>query len=468
MTAVPALGEPLAQSGRESVATSRMPRQGGSRRGLTLLIFIGPAALLLGVIVGYPVVATFVTSFQDAQGNGYVGLDNYRTMFGTARILTAIRNNAIWVIVFPFLVTFIGLVFAVLTERIRWATAFKTLVFAPMAISLFASGVIWRIVYDAHPERGVINAGVGTLVDTFRPAGVYAGAAIRPATGLTPTGDTFVTAGAVGPGGTLLMGITGINVSSIPANAQAAHQPEGASGAITGLVWRDFSPSHTPHTGQVYSDEKGLPGMKVILVAQDGSSSGSTTTQPDGSFRFDNVAAGQYRAQIDQASFRSGFQGVDWLGDQSLTPTGGLGETGQALFSVPLSVVAEIVAMLWVWSGFAMVIIGAGLAALNREVLEASRMDGATEWQTFRHVTLPLLRPVLIVVLVTMIINVLKIFDIVLALVPDRPQASNVIALVMWQVGFTQFNRGLASAIAVFLFLLVIPVMLVNVRRIRG
>jgi ABC-type sugar transport system permease subunit len=133
-------------------------------------------------------------------------------------------------------------------------------------------------------------------------------------------------------------------------------------------------------------------------------------------------------------------------------------------------VIAEIVAMLWIWSGFSMVVIGAGLAALNREVLEAARIDGASEWQIFRQITLPLLTPVLIVVIITMIINVLKIFDIILAIAPDSSQqASNVIALEMWRVGFTGTGDfGLSSAVAVILFILVVPVMLFNVRRIRG
>lgn len=115
-----------------------------------------------------------------------------------------------------------------------------------------------------------------------------------------------------------------------------------------------------------------------------------------------------------------------------------------------------------------MVIIGAGLAALNREVLEAARMDGASELQTFRYVTFPLLRPVLIVVFITMIINVLKIFDIILSLVPESSQQqTNVIALEMFRRAFQSRQTGLASAIAVFLFLLVIPVIAINVRRIR-
>jgi alpha-glucoside transport system permease protein len=233
-------------------------------------------------------------------------------------------------------------------------------------------------------------------------------------------------------------------------------------------VWRDFSPGG--HIGVVDPGELGLPGMRVTLQAADGSSAGHTTTDEAGNFRFDGVAQGTYHAVVDASNFKPGFQGVNWLGTQSLTPTGGLGETGQALLSIPLIDIAEIIAMLWIWSGFAMVVIGAGLAALNREVLEAARMDGATEWQTFRHVTLPLLMPVLIVVFITMVINVLKIFDIVLAISPESslPQ-SDVIALKMWEVGFSGAgDHGLSSALAVFLFVLVIPVLVINVRRIRG
>jgi alpha-glucoside transport system permease protein len=115
-----------------------------------------------------------------------------------------------------------------------------------------------------------------------------------------------------------------------------------------------------------------------------------------------------------------------------------------------------------------MVVIGAGLAALPRDVLEAARTDGASEWQTFRRVTVPLLAPVLSVVFITMIINVLKVFDIVLALAPESTQQNaNVIALAMWRTAFPENNFGLGSAIAVFLFLLVIPVLALNIRRFR-
>ncbi len=126
-------------------------------------------------------------------------------------------------------------------------------------------------------------------------------------------------------------------------------------------------------------------------------------------------------------------------------------------------------AYIWIWAGFAMVVIAAGLAAISRETLEAARTDGATEWQVFRRVTVPQLWPVLTVVFITMLINVLKVFDIVIALAPGSVQDdANVIALDMWRTSFGGISDfGYGSAIAVFLFLLVIPILLLNIRTFR-
>ena len=150
------------------------------------------------------------------------------------------------------------------------------------------------------------------------------------------------------------------------------------------------------------------------------------------------------------ATFRKPWGGFAWLGTKLITPS-------------------LLIAYIWIWAGFAMVVIGAGLAAMPRDVLEAARTDGAGEWQVFRRVTVPLLAPVLSVVFITMVINVLKVFDIVLAVAPASVQDdANVIALAMWRTSFSGTNDfGLGSAIAVFLFLLVIPVLALNVRRFR-
>jgi alpha-glucoside transport system permease protein len=174
------------------------------------------------------------------------------------------------------------------------------------------------------------------------------------------------------------------------------------------------------------------------------------TSGPDGSFDFTKVPAGSYHAEVGSGTFAKPFGGYSWLGPSLITPS-------------------LLIAYIWIWAGFAMVVIGAGLAAMPRDVLEAARTDGGTEWQVFRRVTVPLLAPVLSVVFITMIINVLKVFDIVLALAPESTQSNaNVIALAMWRTAFGGVNDfGTGSAIAVFLFLLVIPVLALNVSRFK-
>ena len=124
------------------------------------IIFLGPTLVLLGVWVVYPTIRTIIRSFYDRDGDEFIGLDNYETLFTDDTLVTAIKNNFLWLLIVPAFVTAIGLVFAVLLERIRFSVAFKVVVFMPMAISLFAAGVIWRLMYEKDPSQGTINAGI--------------------------------------------------------------------------------------------------------------------------------------------------------------------------------------------------------------------------------------------------------------------------------------------------------------------
>jgi len=421
------------------------------QRGRYLVVagFLLPAAVLLGVWVVYPTLVTVYRSLFDRSGSSFVGLANYRALFTTDFLLTAIKNNAIWVLVVPAFVTAIGLVFAVLTERISWAVAFKTAVFMPMAISLFAAGVIWRLVDQKDPDLGAANAAIRVVRDAVSPPGVLASAAPSTATLTGSPATGLVLTEAVRPGSVARLGLTGIPPSDVPKGATTATEPAPVDGGIAGVVWRDFKPGGgTP--GKVEPGEMGLPGVKVELRDAGGKVVESATSGRSGEFSFAKVSAGDYRLAISKATFAQPFGGVSWLGTKLITP-------------------AIILAYIWVWAGFAMVVIGAGLAAIPRDVLEAARTDGASEWQVFRRVTVPLLAPVLSVVFITMVINVLKVFDIVLAVAPGSSQsAANVIALAQWRTSFGGVNDfGLGSAIAVFLFLLVIPVLVLNVRRFK-
>jgi alpha-glucoside transport system permease protein len=398
----------------------------------------------------YPTIYTILRSFFGPSGylGSWVGIHNYRTLFTTSTLVTAIKNNAIWVAVVPAFVTAIGLIFAVLTERVRWAVAFKTVVFLPMAISAFATGVTWRFMYQQDPSQGAINALSRTVKDAFSPAGVLP-SALPSTTTLQPHGGGLLLKTPLHPGGVALLGLTGINPQDMPKGSAQAVTPATKSSDIVGTVWRDFKPGGGK-AGVVEKGELGIPGVTVELKDSSGKTVQSTKTDAHGEFDFTNVAAGTYNAGIGAQTFAKPFGGYSWLGPSLITP-------------------ALLIAYIWIWAGFAMVVIAAGLAAMPREVLEAARTDGATEFQVFRRVTVPLLAPVLSVVFITMIINVLKVFDIVIALAPDSVQANaNVIALAMWRTAFSgTFDFGTGSAIAVFLFLLVIPVLALNIRRFR-
>lgn len=127
---------------------------------------------------------------------------------------------------------------------------------------------------------------------------------------------------------------------------------------------------------------------------------------------------------------------------------------------------ALIAAAVWMWTGFSMIVISAGLKAIPREILEAARVEGAGEWQLFWHIIQPMLRPILIVVTLSLTINTLKIFDLIYVMTFGNHD-TDVIANRMFKEMFLFANFGRASAIAVILLLCVIPVMVMNIRRFR-
>ncbi len=126
-----------------------------------------------------------------------------------------------------------------------------------------------------------------------------------------------------------------------------------------------------------------------------------------------------------------------------------------------------ILVMTWMWTGFCMVIISAALKGISVELMEAARVDGATEWQVFRRIVFPLLLPTIAVVATTVVITALKAFDIVYVMTGGNFD-TQVMAQSMIQEMFTNGNFGRASAVAVILLLTVIPVMALNIRRFQA
>ncbi|HYS34740.1 MAG TPA: ABC transporter permease subunit [Pseudonocardiaceae bacterium] len=443
-------GLPVGEGEATPRARHRRGKDGRSGNAKWLVVlYLGPAVLLLAVFIGYPVVYSIVRSLFDRSGSSFVGFHNYVSVFTDPNTRIALRNNLIWVLVAPAFVTGLGLIFAVLTERIRWAVAFRLVLFMPMAISLFASGIIFRLVYQEDPGLGLANAVTVSVHDIFAAPSQYPGVLPRPADGTTSTSDGFTTVRTFGPGDVLNLPMVGMTPNKLPAQAVPATPVHATQGQLSGVVWLDIALGSKINT--LGHGKKGMPGITVQAI-RNGTVTATAITADDGTFAFPDLAPGSYQIRMPASNFAQPFRGLTWLGSTLVTPV-------------------IISAWVWITTGFAMTFIAAGLAAIPRDALEAARVDGATEWQVFRRVTVPLLGPVLLVVLVTLIINVLKVFDLVFVIPPGSTQAdANVLALQMWQVAFgpgSGGDLGEGSAIGVLLFLVVMPAMLFNIRRFR-
>ncbi|MGH9264808.1 MAG: carbohydrate ABC transporter permease [Acidimicrobiales bacterium] len=289
----------------------RLPRH--YREGVRPYVFVGPALVILSVFLVYPVINTILISFQDAQSQDLVGLDNYRFVFTDDSMLRAIRNTVGWIVLVPLVAVTIGLVFATLADRLRRGEAVaKSLIFLPMAISFVGAAVVWRFIYSFRPE------GFGTNIGLLN--------AVKQGLGQDP---------------------------------------------------------------------------------------------------------------------------VPWLQQR------------------PWNNFLLMVIMVWMQTGFAMIVLSAAIKAIPDEIVEAARIDGASEWRVFRHITIPTIFPTVVVVTTYMVINALKVFDIVFVMGNAEANGTEVIAERMIRWFFIGDHNGRGAAIAVVLFLAVIPVMIWNVRRFR-
>lgn len=458
MTQAGGAGTAAAQrAGAAPAAAPRRPRRHqraapGEKRWIAA-IFLGPAAVLLAVIVVYPLAYTVIRSFLKdgpaGSAGGFAGFGNYSDLLTSAESFRALRNNIIWVAIVPALIAVLGLFFAVLSERIRWSAAFKIVLFMPMAISFLASGVTWALIYVDQPSQGLGNAVVTGVHDIFRPSTGFPN--VHPADDAILSGskqDGYVSVAAFPVGEPAMIPLVGLDLQNPPGDARQAAAPSGGDG-LSGVVWNDFMLGGGGEQKAIDRGEVGIPGLRVEAI-RGGKVVDSTTTAGDGSFRFDSLTSGEYQLKLPASNFREPFAGIAWLGRSWITP-------------------AIILAYLWIYAGFAMVLLAAGMSAIPRDALEAARMDGATEWQVFRRVTVPLLMPVLLVVFVTMVINVLKIFDLVFVIQQSAGANAKYANVLSTQLYADYGNQlyGAASAVGVVLVLLVIPAMIFQVRQFR-
>jgi len=148
---------------------------------------------------------------------------------------------------------------------------------------------------------------------------------------------------------------------------------------------------------------------------------------------------------------------INWTGDQSLV-----------LMGIPVALIAVIVAYLWQDLGYNLVIFIAALQSIPESLREAARIDGASDWQVFWHVTLPLLRPTILLAAMLTMISSFQVFDIIQVLTNGGPnEQTRVMTIDIYNNAFRFQNMGWASAVSVVLFLLVLVISLVQNRLLK-
>ena len=283
-----------------------LPRKWRSR--VIPWIYLSPALLVLTGYLVIPTIYTIYLSFFDARSENFVAFKNYTFAFTNKLMLVAFKNNLLWLILVTGISVSLGLILAVLMDRVRYEPITKSLIFLPMAISFVGASVIWKFIY--------------------------------------------------------------------------AYRPEG-------------------------SEQIGL--LNAILVGL-------------------------------------GFEPVGWLVEKSVNNF------------------ALIAIMIWLQTGFALVILSAAVKGIPQEIIEAAKIDGANELQIFWKIIIPMISSTILVVATTIIILVLKVFDIVFVMTAGN-QGTEVIASIMIKQMFNYRNFGRGSAIAVVLLLAIIPVIISNIRR---
>ena len=284
---------------------------GRFERPIALVVLLGPAILLLVVGLVIPAVRTIYLGFHNAAGTTNIGFKNYKWAFTTPGIQDILLNTLLWIVVAPLVTTVLGLTLALLADKVRGESTYKSLIFMPMAISFVGASIIWKFVYDYRDPT-------------------------QPQIGLL-------------------------------------------SQVVMALGWDDPP---------------------------------------------------------------------NWL------------------LSSTLNNFLLMVILIWVQTGFAMVVLSAAIKAIPADVLESARVDGASGAQMLLRITIPMIRSTVVVVLTTVMIVTLKIFDIVRTMTGGN-FGTQVLANEMYSQSFVQFNTGRGSALAVILFLAVLPLVGYNIVQLR-
>ncbi len=168
---------------------------------------------------------------------------------------------------------------------------------------------------------------------------------------------------------------------------------------------------------------------------------------------------------VNAVTTGAGLEPTAWLQDTG-SPQTILTEAGPDKLPKPFQInnFALIMVGVWNWTGFTMIVLSAGLKGISTEVLEAARVDGASEWKIFHRIIVPILSPTIVVVATTLVIQTLKTFDLVWVMTGGRFK-TDVVATLFYKEAFIVRDLGVGAALAVVLMLFVVPIMLITIRR---
>ncbi len=409
-------------------------------------VFLVPAlGFLLGALV-VPAIRTAVLSFQNRQGNEFVGLENYERLF-TAEASADVSN---WRDIFTSQLFYAAIVLALigiivgLVAGIRrngttsfdgGATSTGALLLAAFLFSFAVLSVL----------RGTFFNNLWWVITVVTVATV-AGLAVAVLADRAVFGQNLAKSLIFMPMAISLVG------ASIVWRLQYQARPPGRTqtGALN-AVWVAL--------GRL--SNSGWPRFVIILILA-------------------ALTAWMAWKILQRAQTDRPFTGVSilfvvfaWLLYRFIGPRLGgfttntqgelVPQTVQFLTEQPFNNVWLMVILIWMQTGFAMVIFSAAIKAVPQEFIEAAKVDGATESQTFFNVTLPSILPTVGVVVTTMIVQVTKVYDIVAVAGLNGIFGNNVLANQMFTESFLTLNRGFGAAIAMVMFLLVLPVMVYNI-----
>ena len=405
--------------------------------------FVGPALLVVGFFLFYPTIVTTYTSFLgdvSMQGvfpsGNFVGLENYIEVFNSTETLIAFRNTFLWLVVMTAFTVGFGLILAVLLDRVKYESIAKSAIFMPMAVSFTAASVIWKFVYAYRPpgfaQIGLLN-GVMTAMSNFvsRPG-------VNRALNIL-----FIAFGII----SLIIALLALSKglwSAIRTWNEDREITWIATLVIIGFLllaaWYGlgfFGIGNGTSTIGIAGQALMVAGMISLGVA----------AIRDKNFGPPLMGSLILLGLVDFMLSSQGFQPVAWLLQRPWANN-----------------LALIVMGIWVWTGFAMVMLSAAYKGIPTEMLEAARIDGATELQVFWNVTIPYMKSTIIATTTTIVIFTLKIFDFVWV-TTNGEYGTDVLASLMIRKMYSFYNYEHASALAVILFVLIIPFVVINIRR---